>query len=362
MKNITLILCLFFLSLFVIAQIPEGYYDLTEGKEGESLRQSLHGIIKDHDQVSYGQLHDKYEYTDKKTNGKVWDMYSDVPGGILPYEYSFGETCGNYNEEGDCYNREHSFPKSWFGGKKSPMYTDIFHVIPTDGFVNGKRYHWVYGEINNPSWVSQNGCKLGYNSYPGSTYEDAFEPIDTYKGDFARIYFYMLTRYYDKITTWPDVTTMLSGNNFSDWAKTMLIEWHTNDPVSQKEIDRNNAIYTHVQGNRNPFVDHPEYAGCIWNNNCNTSISNNPLSNKFFISPNPINETAKIEFYLKKSSVVNICIYNIIGEKKEVLQINGITGKNTHNISINKSNLQKGLYFIHLEIGKDLIVKKILIN
>lgn len=90
---------------------------------------------------------------------------------------------------------------------------------------------------------------------------NAFEPIDEYKGDLARSYFYMLTRYLNQVNGWE--STMLEGNNFINWAREMLLEWAANDPVSQKEIDRNNGIYA-FQENRNPFIDRPEFAALIW--------------------------------------------------------------------------------------------------
>ena len=91
-----------------------------------------------------------------------------------------------------------------------------------------------------------------------------FEPIDEYKGDFARAYFYMSVRYYGEDSNWGS-SGMTNKSEIEDWAMTMLLNWHNNDPVSQKEIDRNNVIYNSYQHNRNPFIDHPEYAGMIWN-------------------------------------------------------------------------------------------------
>jgi endonuclease I len=243
--------------------VPSGYYDGTENLNGENLRTALFMIIKDHTSISYAELWSAFIDTDKKTNGKVWDMYSDNPGGTPPYEYTFGEDqCGNYGGEAYCYNREHSFPKSWFNDGY-PMYTDLFHLYPTDGYVNGRRSNYPYGKVGSADWTSRNGSKVGrsnYNGYSGIV----FEPIDEYKGDFARTYFYMLTRYMDKISQWD--SDMLSGSNFSTWAKNMLLEWHRNDPVSQKEIDRNNAVYSY-QYNRNPFIDNPYFANKIWDPN-----------------------------------------------------------------------------------------------
>ncbi|MCB0497096.1 MAG: endonuclease [Cyclobacteriaceae bacterium] len=259
------------------AQIPAGYYTTANGKTGYELKTALYNIIKDHNAQGYGDLWDLYPNSDAKPNGKVWDMYSDVPGGTPAYEYTFiTDQCGNYSSEGDCYNREHSFPKSWFNDA-SPMYTDAFHIVPTDGYVNGKRGNLPFGEVGTATFTSTNGSKVGVSNYPGYTGE-VFEPIDEYKGDFARGYFYMATRYENVIASWETNNTngdaMLDGTSdhvFEDWALSMLIEWNNADPVSQKEIDRNDAVYD-FQGNRNPFIDHPEYVASIWGGSTSTPV------------------------------------------------------------------------------------------
>ena len=259
--NVLLIALLF--PFLGIAQIPPGYYDDAEGLTQEELRTALFEIISPHSVRSYSSLWDYFFDTDRKANGFVWDMYSDVPGGQPAYDYTFfDDQCGNVSaNEGFCYNREHSFPKSWFGDQ-SPMNTDLFHLYPTDGQVNNRRGNYAFGETENATWTSTNGCKKGSSSYPGYT-GIIFEPIDEYKGDFARTYFYMITRYKNKVNNWN--SPMLQGDGFSEWALSLLMEWHEQDPVGEKEIDRNNEVYG-IQDNRNPFIDHPEYADNIWGN------------------------------------------------------------------------------------------------
>ena len=260
------------ISALGFTQIPTGYYNSATGT-GYTLKTQLHNIIDNHSIASYSSLWNYYDDTDLDSDGYIWDMYSENPGGTDPYNYTFSsDQCGNYSGEGSCYNREHSFPQSWFNSG-APMSSDIFHVIPTDGYVNGQRGNLPYGEVDNPTWTSQNGSKKGPGrsglGYSGTV----FEPIDEFKGDFARIYFYMATRYEDVIAGWPG-SSMLNGTNdqvFSTWALDMLKDWHTNDPVSQKEIDRNDYIYYNIQGNRNPFVDNPNYVFSIWGGNSTTN-------------------------------------------------------------------------------------------
>ncbi len=263
-KFFTISLFAFIFHLSVESQIPTNYYSGTETINGQELKTALFYIIKDHNALSYADLWSAFYDTDRKPNGKVWDMYSDKPGQTPPYEYTFfSDQCGNYNSENDCYNREHSFPKSWFNDGY-PMYTDMFHLVPTDGYVNGKRSNYPYGRVGTATWTSLNGSKLGNSNFPGYT-GVVFEPIDAYKGDFARAYFYMVTRYQDKVSNWN--SAMLNHTSypaFTSWALDLLMQWHEQDPVSQKEIDRNNAIYYDYQGNRNPFIDNPTFAQRIW--------------------------------------------------------------------------------------------------
>lgn len=268
-KSIYILISIAFLANISFAQIPSGYYDDAAGLSGEQLKTALYHIIKGHDSQSYNSLWTHFQTTDKKPNGKVWDMYSDVPGGTPPYEYTFGsDQCGNYGGEGDCYNREHSFPKSWFN-EGSPMNTDLFHLVPTDGYVNGMRGNYPFGEVSSAQWTSLNGSKRGSNSTSGYS-GIVFEPIDAYKGDFARAYFYMATRYENVIHNWDNnnenADAVLDGTTypvFEDWYLDLMIAWHNADPVSQKEIDRNNDIYD-IQDNRNPFVDHAEWVATVW--------------------------------------------------------------------------------------------------
>ncbi|MBK9290019.1 MAG: endonuclease [Bacteroidetes bacterium] len=250
------------LAMQLSAQPPAGYYDSATGT-GVTLKTQLYHIIKNHSVRSYDQLWTDFQSTDAKSNGKVWDIYSDIPSGTPAYEYNFlTNRCGNYNSEGDCYNREHSFPASWFNDA-SPMYSDLFHVYPTDGYVNNRRSNYPYGQVGTATWTSTNSSKLGLSNYPGYS-GVVFEPRNDFKGDLARTYFYMVTRYENVVTNWNSpMLNKTTYPSFSNWALSLLLQWHQQDPVSQKEIDRNNAIYA-LQGNRNPFIDNPNYALMIW--------------------------------------------------------------------------------------------------
>jgi endonuclease I len=267
-----LLIALLLSALHLPAQIPPGYYDNASGLTGDSLRLALHDIIKDHNIQTYSSLWTHFQKTDLHSTGKVWDIYSDIPGGTPAYSYTFvTNQCGNYAAEGDCYNREHTVPSSW-SGTSGAVYTDLFHLYPTDGFVNGKRANFPYGEVASPSWTSTNGSKLGNNAFPGYT-GTVFEPIDPYKGDIARTYFYMAVRYLDKLPSW--TSAVFSGDSLTSWSKELLLKWHYQDTISQKELDRNDSIYK-IQGNRNPFIDHPQWVTYIWDviNTAHSTIDN----------------------------------------------------------------------------------------
>lgn len=260
MKRFLLLTAITFCFQFSFSQIPNGYYDSATGS-GYTLKTQLHNIIDDHTSVSYSPgVWNAFYTTDVRSDGYVWDTYSNC-------NFTLGDdqdSGSGGTAECQYYNREHSFPRNWFGGEVEPMNTDLFHIMPTDKYVNGRRGNLEYGEVANPSEIFNNGSKIGENTY-GSFTGTVFEPIDDYKGDFARNYFYMVTRYEDIISAWPG-SNMLDGSSdqcFTEWALNMLIEWHNADPVSQKEIDRNAAIYN-IQNNRNPFIDHPEYVAQIW--------------------------------------------------------------------------------------------------
>ena len=251
------------------------YYSSAEGLSGFTLKTALYNIINDHTSQGYSALWDFYAAHELdsyyENDGSILDIYSEDPSGTDPYNFTKSTNqCGTYSNEGDCYNREHSFPRSWFGGSVEPMNSDVHHIFASDGYVNGKRSSYPYGEVGSASYVSENGSRLG-TATSGLGYSGTvFEPIDEFKGDLARAMFYMATRYENVIGSWETNSSygdaVLNGTSdqvFESWAFNMLVSWHNSDPVSAKEVARNEAAYSH-QGNRNPFVDHPEYVSAIW--------------------------------------------------------------------------------------------------
>ena len=286
------------------------YYKNADGKKGAELKTALSGII--YDRTEGGTLNDAYKAlwthfktTDARPNGTVWDMYSNKR------EMTFGtDQAGNYSQEGDVYNREHSFPNSWFGGKVMPMYTDLFHMYPTDGYVNNKRSNFPFGETNGESYQSANGfSKLGKCTVAGYS-GTVFEPNDEYKGDFARTYFYMVTCYEEKLPDWytnyADSRPTLDGNTYpglSQWQLDMLMKWAKADPVSEKETNRNIAVWG-IQENRNPFIDYPGLEDYIWGDKQDQSFSYDHYG-----------DTGIIDLASDSDAAVNHATYDLSGRR-----------------------------------------------
>ncbi len=346
MRPIALLLFIFFTHTQTIAQIPPSYYDAAEGLTGEPLRAALKSIIDNHNSYPYSGIDNFFQTLDKKSNGKLWDIYSYVFSGAQPYEYTFGtHECDaglQYNSEGDCFNKEHLWPQSIYN-QQSPMRSDLHQLFPTDGWVNNKRSNFPFGDVDAVSYTSANGSKLGtsitYSGYSGKV----FEPIDSFKGDVARAIFYMSTRYDGESSSWSD-WEMASGDELTADAVDLLLAWHHLDPVSTKEIIRNNYIYN-IQNNRNPFVDHPFLADCIWAQSC-TPLSTLAISDEL--------EIRQTEGMLLLSREV---------EHARIVQPLGQVISEYEDIdSIEVRDLGPGIYIIYLEDGQSSSAFKFSVN
>lgn len=288
------------LSINTFAQIPTGYYNAATSS-GYTLKTQLYNIIKGHSNQTYAGLWTTYATSDRdiyyENDTTVLDMYSENPTGTDPVVFGYGTNqCGTYTTQGNCYNREHIIPQSVYNSA-SPMVSDAHFVIPVDGFVNGMRSNYPHGTVAVASWTSLNGSKVGTSSVAGYT-GTVFEPLNEFKGDIARMYFYFATRYENTVASYPFNMFNGTGNQvFTTPFLNMLMTWHNQDPVSQKEIDRNNAIYLR-QNNRNPFIDHPEYVGIIWSSFSDTiapSIPTNLVASNISFSSLTLTWTASTD-------------------------------------------------------------------
>lgn len=258
LRHFALSLALAALAPAAYAVAPDGYYESLEGKSSGELKTAIHDLIADFKLISsYNALPQYFAVTDvypELQNGRKrwWDMYSDIP----LYAPSFSGL-----------NREHSFPKSWWGGSTSvSAYVDLNHLYPSEMDANMAKSNYPLGEVDRSEHITfQNGIStVGYPVLgQGGGASRVFEPDDEYKGDFARTYFYMVTCYQNLTWKW---TYMVNQNVFptlNNWSAQLLMRWHRQDPVSDKETMRNDKVYGY-QGNRNPFIDHPELAEYLW--------------------------------------------------------------------------------------------------
>ncbi|AYN02461.1 endonuclease [Chryseobacterium sp. 3008163] len=283
MKKI--LLPIFLISSYAFAQIPAGYYDGTTDLTGYTLKSKVHEIISANnvnwhysDLPNYYNQTDLDKYYDHGTSNTSFllDIYSEIPLGPDAYEYTSANLLsGAGAAEGLGYNREHAVPQSTFNSNY-PMYSDLHFVIPTDARINNLRSNYPYGIGNSTvHHTFSNTSRIANSAIPNYVYTNrVYEPINEFKGDIARMLLYFGVRYEDKLPSFNYSTNInpavdrsaLDGTAeraFDPAYITMLLQWHQQDPVSQREIDRNNAVYN-IQKNRNPFVDNPQWVNTIW--------------------------------------------------------------------------------------------------
>ncbi|UUV20416.1 endonuclease [Paenimyroides aestuarii] len=369
MKKIISFIVTICCSFTIFAQAPANYYNSATGT-GYALKSQLKTIISaNHIDLTYGGLWDLYSdnaikngFRDKyyENDNTILDIYSEKPVAADPYNYTvIMDQCGNYNSEGDCYNREHLIPQSYFD-QNSPMRTDAFHVWPTDGKVNGERGNLPFGKVGSASYTSQNGTKRGTSAVTGYS-GTVVEPIDEFKGDIARAYFYFATRYEDFMddfyTDHPnaEIRAMFDGstnkvfsNNFLD----MLYQWHLQDPVSMRETNLNDFIYSE-QGNRNPYIDNPQYVTAVWFPNLLTNTQAELV--EFNVYPNP---APKNTIYIStKEKIDTITIYSLEGKL-----IMKFSNPQFHDEVFTINHLKSGTYIIKLKAGKNITDKKVIVK
>lgn len=255
-----MILATMVMAMAAKSQIPANYYSAIDGLRSTALKSALTSIISPHTVFGYNDLWEYYPYTYYVAGDhrQVLDMY----GPTVRY-YSSSVAVPNMN-------KEHTVPKSWWSpsSKESDYktcdgYSDLFNVIPSDADANGRKSDHPLGVVSSQTY--NNGiAKIGTGVVAGHA-GTFFEPADKYKGDFARIYFYMATCY--PTAAWENSTeTAMSSTSpltIQSWLYPLLVEWSNADPVDEAEIQRC-ADVAQLQGNRNPFVDYPELVNYIW--------------------------------------------------------------------------------------------------
>ena len=274
----TFLIALGCLVIVINAGGPGEYYaSIDPTLKDDAMKAALQTLINPHTVISYDAVWGAFDQVDRTMPGYpcnptnatyIPDVYSSTCWN--PVSGIQGGECGNYKKEGDCFNREHIWPKSWFGGFDAGQnaQTDLWELYPSDGYVNGLRGNLPLGPIScdeDATYISSNGSKIGpcdAATVAGSGYSGkCFEPPTCLKGDIARSYFYLSTTYWKKWTCCD--TDAVNGSDIKPWNENMLRAWHAQDPVDDNERNKNDIIQDQYQHNRNPFVDHPEWVDQI---------------------------------------------------------------------------------------------------
>lgn len=238
-------------SVAVSAQIPSGYYRAIDGESGADLKLELCNIIAPHTVYSYDDLWETYEVTDV------------VPGTKYQVRELYSNDVIYYTRRGTLINREHTVPQSWWGkGNISNAYTDLINVMPAEAKANNAKSNYPLGVVDGAVMFDNGVTKVGTSTNSGGA-NRVFEPADQYKGDFARIYFYVATCYSSAPWTDGAYSMQTTGLTLQPWTIETLLKWNEQDPVDEQEMKRNEACY-YLQNNRNPFVDYPQLAQYIW--------------------------------------------------------------------------------------------------
>ena len=258
-----------FATFYGIGQIPKDYYKGTESLKGQALKRKLHQIINDHKVYSYDEAWSIISETDKDpaNQNNVILVYTKRSQNAFQRDRgpSFNYSANSYTHN-DSWNREHVWPKSHgFPNPSDTAYTDLHHLRPADRTVNTIRNTRSFDNCIEPYY--DNAGDIETDCYTSST-SWTWEPPDEVKGDIARMIFYMAIRYEG-----PDYDLEVVDYNVAKGNKqpiigklSTLMEWHKNDPVDNWERTRNHEIYTNYQGNRNPFIDNPQWVELIWEN------------------------------------------------------------------------------------------------
>jgi len=337
---------LFFLSLSVFAQIPSGYYNSAIGKKQAELKTALHLIVMNATPPSYGSgassTWGAFTKTDiRPEDGTVWDMYTDN-------HVAFSGTSA-----ASGMNIEHSLANSWWGGIKGQTYNDLFNLNPSNSSANSSKGSWPIAVVDGTTSYSNGVIKVGKSSSrPGGTI-DAWEPADEYKGDFARSYMYMVTSYEDFSTKWTGNSVNQLDNNtypvFEQWTVDLFLKWNAQDPVSAKEISRNNEVYK-IQGNRNPYIDYPLLAEYVWGKLMTvpfTTDGNVDFSNLSSPTNATVVDFGKVVYQRVDTASVYIKASKLTGDLSLA-----ITGTNAANFSVTNSTISK----VDAEAGYKLIL------
>lgn len=368
---------LYFLLIFLISPLlvkagPGNYYNIDSSKSCAAFKSILASrLALGSVSINYGDVDFYFNRTDSKPaesggGSVIVDRYSgERPNGLdscnYRYDVDFCSSGGTASSQCVCYVKEHSFPKSWFGGNVIPMYSEMHLLLPADNYTNNAKSNFPIGYVKTPSITSYNGTKIGSSDDSlnyGFNATSVFEPIDQFKGDFARIYLYMVTRYESVVASWISNSTandVMAGNSYpalDPWILKLCVKWHKQDPPDLLERNRNDSVFV-IQGNRNPYVDYPHWVEKVFgvdgiDTSCViTAVRTNSNSFTSAVFPNPANDRLQIQTVLPfPTKEASISVFDYLGRCILSHKINNGTVENN---TINIASLPRGIYLLQIE-------------
>ena len=324
---------------YIVAEASEGsYYSTITAQGGTQLLGQLHDLIS--------TTHKTYTtYTDCKTPAKVILTDPGSNSSSVMEFYSQADIASSWGAGASgTWNREHVWCQSLSNGLwgETGGGADMHHIRPVESALNSTRNNNRYGLVNDRENrkvyykdASKNQVALGGYNIGNAV----FEPIDEVKGDVARIVMYVYTHY----NTYSNVGGTVNGSGNSGYygtlkfmnvmytdseseAISLLLDWNESDPVDDIEVTRNEAVYK-IQGNRNPFIDHPEYADAIWGNDTSVELESISLnktslsltegkSEQLTVTPNPSLASASVTWSSSNEEVATVSASGVVTAKK----------------------------------------------
>lgn len=354
---------------------PGTYYNSIDTNQTCAALKTLlfHLIASNTTVIPYASVDNYYNLTDMKPaesggGDVIVDRYcSENPYGLdycsFRYPSGFCLTTPSDTSPCVCYNKEHTFPKSWFGGVNVyPMYSDMHVIWPADNRINYYKDNYPLGYVKHASYSSKNGTLVGTSDNTrnyGYLSSNVFEPIDSFKGDFARAYLYEVTRYQDSLPFWPGRSTsseVLDGSKYpglKSWILQLCVKWNKLDPPSAFEMQRNDAVYA-LQGNRNPYIDHPNWVEKVFgvdgiSGNCvSLGIREHSADEFLNLYPNPANNQLSLAWmHPAAHDEGRFEVLDVLGKKwyREEWK------EGQHDRVIDIHELPKGTYFVRFVSG-----------
>ncbi len=356
-----------------LADPPPGYYATVDASSEGALRATLHDVIDGHTKIPYTasstDTWDVLELADQDPldAGRVLDVYRNR---------SFPKYGGGNNS----YNREHTWPNSYGfpdDGWSNLPYSDCHHLFLCDIAYNGARGSRVFDH-----------CASGCTAYPTDVHDgvsgvnytrnDApqgvWETWHDRRGDVARAMFYMDIRYEGDTGSEPDliltddlalIMSSQTGDNepvgYMGYVS-VLLEWHEQDPVDDRERLRNDVVFQY-QGNRNPFIDHPEWVDLLFGD----GLTDAPdlavpaaAAHIASVHPNPFNPRTEVVFSLPRPGSARVAVYGLDGRRVATLW-EGERPAGEHRVTWDGRGLASGAYVVRLQSGGAVSTQKVLL-